>query len=137
VAAAEGLLKGAYVLAREKGAAPDVILIASGSEVQLIMAAQAELANRGIDARVVSMPCWEFFREQPQGYRDEVLPPAVKARLAVEAAVPMGWREWVGDGGDIIGINRFGASAPAKENFKRFGFTVEHVVARAEALVHP
>jgi transketolase len=136
VAAAEGLLKGAYVLARERGAAPDVILIASGSEVQLIMAAQAELANRGIDARVVSMPCWEFFREQPQAYREEVLPPAVKARLAVEAAVPMGWREWVGDGGDIIGINRFGASAPAKENFKRFGFTVEHVMERAAALVH-
>jgi len=137
VAAAKGLLRGAYVMAHEKGAAPDVILIASGSEVQLILAAQEELASRGIDARVVSMPCWEFFREQPQGYREEVLPPAVKARLSVEAAIPMGWREWVGDGGEIIGMTRFGASAPDKENFKRFGFTVEHVVARAVALVHP
>jgi transketolase len=137
VAGAEGVLRGAYVLSREKGSVPEVILLASGSEVQLVLAAQAELANRGIDACVVSMPCWEFFRAQPQAYREEVLPPAVKPRLAVEAAVAMGWREWVGDGGDIIGINRFGSSAPAKENFKRFGFTVEHVVERAAALVRP
>jgi transketolase len=136
VAGAEGLLRGGYVLAKEKGSVPKVILLASGSEVQLVLAAQAELANRGIDARVVSMPCWEFFRDQPQAYREEVLPSGVKARLAVEAAVAMGWREWVGDRGDIIGINRFGASAPAKENFKRFGFTVEQVVERAAALVH-
>ena len=132
---AEGLLKGAYVLAREKGALPDVILIASGSEVQLIMAAQEKLAKEGIDARVVSMPSWELFRGQPQEYRDQVLLPQVKARLAVEAAVPVGWHEWVGDGGDIMGITRFGASAPAKENFKRFGFTVDHVVERAKRLV--
>jgi len=132
---AEGVLKGAYILAREKGALPDLILIASGSEVQLIMAAREELARQGLDARVVSMPSWELFREQPQEYRDQVLAPQVKARLAVEAAVPMGWHEWVGDGGDIIGITRFGASAPAKENFKRFGFTVDHVVARARALL--
>jgi transketolase len=136
VAGAEGLLRGAYVLAKEKGSVPTVILLATGSEVQLVLAAQAELANRGIDARVVSMPCWEFFRDQPQAYREQVLPSAVKARLAVEAAVAMGWREWVGDRGDIIGINRFGASAPAKENFKRFGFTAERVVERAAALVH-
>jgi transketolase len=112
-----------------------VILIASGSEVQLIMSAREALGRHGIDARVVSMPSWELFREQPQEYRDQVLLPDVKARLAVEAAVPMGWHEWVGDGGDIIGITRFGASAPATENFKRFGFTVDHVAARAGALV--
>jgi transketolase len=132
---AEGVHKGAYILAKEKGAVPEVILIASGSEVQLIMAAREELAKERIDARVVSMPSWELFRGQPQDYRDQVLLPQVKARLAVEAAVPMGWHEWVGDGGDIIGITRFGASAPVKENFKRFGFTVDHVVARARALV--
>jgi transketolase len=135
VAGAEGVLRGAYVLAREQGAAPDLVLIASGSEVELILAAREELVARGIDARAVSMPSWELFREQPQEYRDQVLPPPVKARLAVEAAVPMGWHEWVGDGGDIIGITRFGASAPAKENFKRFGFTVDHVVERATRLV--
>jgi transketolase len=132
---AEGVLKGAYILAREKGALPDVILIASGSEVQLVVAAQEQLVRQGIDARVVSMPSWELFREQPQDYRDHVLPAQVKARLAVETAVPMGWHEWVGDGGDVIGITRFGASAPAKENFKRFGFTVENVVERTTRLV--
>jgi transketolase len=135
VAGAEGVLRGAYVLAREKGAVPDLVLIASGSEVELILAAREELAARGIDARAVSMPSWELFREQPQEYRDQVLPPPVKARLAVEAAVPMGWHAWVGDGGDIIGMTRFGASAPAKENFKRLGFTVDHVVERATRLV--
>jgi transketolase len=132
---AEGVLKGAYILAREKGALPEVLLIASGSEVQLVVAAQEELARQGIDARVVSMPSWELFREQPQEYQDQVFPPQVKARLAVETAVPMGWHEWVGDGGDVIGITRFGASAPANENFKRFGFTVDHVVERITRLV--
>ena len=132
---AEGLLQGAYVLINEKGAEPDIILMASGSEVQLICVAQEILASEGIDARVVSMPCWEFFSEQSQEYRDEVLPPETKARLAVEAGVPMGWRQWVGDEGEIIGINKFGASAPAKENFKQYGFTVENVVGRAKKLV--
>jgi transketolase len=135
VAGAEGLLKGGYILSKEKGGAPDIILMASGSEVQLIFAAQEMLFSDGIDARVVSMPCWEFFVEQSQEYRDEVLPPEVKARLAVEAGVPQGWHQWVGDGGDIIGITRFGASAPAKENFKQYGFTVENVVQRAKKLV--
>lgn len=134
-AGAEGLLKGGYVLSKEKGATPDIILMASGSEVQLIMAAQESLATDGIDARVVSMPCWEFFMEQSQEYRDEVLPPQVKARLAVEAGVPLGWRQWVGDEGDIIAITKFGASAPASENFKQYGFTVENVVKRAKRLV--
>jgi transketolase len=134
-AGAEGLLKGGYVLSKEQGAEPDIILMASGSEVQLIMAAQEKLATEGINARVVSMPCWEFFKEQSQEYRDEVLPPTVKARLAVEAGVPLGWHQWVGDGGEIVGINKFGASAPAGENFKQYGFTVENVVQRAKKLI--
>jgi transketolase len=131
----EMLLKGAYILSKEKVDGPDIILLASGSEVQLILAAQGLLRSAGIDARVVSMPCWELFLEQPQEYRDEILPPEVKLRLAVEAGVPMGWRQWVGDAGDIIGITKFGASAPAKENFYHYGFTVDNVVARAQKLV--
>ena len=134
-ASAENLFKGGYVLAKEKGGTPDIILMASGSEVALIVEAQESLAKEGIDARVVSIPCWELFLEQEQGYRDKVVPPGVKARLAVEAGVPLGWSQWVGDEGDIIGITKFGASAPAKENFEQYGFTVENVVQRAKKLV--
>ena len=132
---AEELYKGAYVLSREKSGAADIILMASGSEVSLIVEAQESLAEEGIDARVVSMPCWELFSKQPQEYQDEVLPPEVKARLAVETGVSLGWYQWVGDGGDVIGINKFGASAPANENFKQYGFTVENVVQRAKKLI--
>jgi transketolase len=133
-ASPEGVLKGAYVLAPEKRQA-QAILIASGSEVSLVLAAWEKLAEEGIDARVVSMPSWELFREQPEKYRNEVLPPEIKARLAVEAGAPQGWREWVGDGGDIIAIPRFGASAPDKELFQQFGFTVENVLSRIRKLV--
>ena len=101
----------------------------------VLLEAQGALAKEGVDARVVSMPCWELFREQPPAYRDRVLPPGVRARLAVEAGASFGWREWVGGAGDVLGIDRFGVSAPAKENFKRFGFTVENVVERARKLV--
>lgn len=132
---AEGVLKGAYVLSLERGTGLQAVLIASGSEVPLILAAQEQLAAEGISARVVSMPSWELFREQPQSYRDETLPPSAKARLAVEAGVPLGWREWVGDAGDVIAITRFGASAPYQEIFKQFGFTVENVVARTKRLL--
>jgi len=135
MASAEELYKGAYVLSKEKSGAADIILMASGSEVSLIVEAQETLAKEGIDARVVSMPCWELFLKQPQEYQAEVIPPEVKARLAVEAGVPLGWHQWVGDGGDIIGINKFGASAPANENFKQYGFTVENVVQRAKKLI--
>ena len=135
VASAEGVLKGAYVLSKEKAAAPDVILIASGSEVQLILEAQEKLAAEKMAARVVSMPSWELFRAQPQSYRDEVLPPTVKARVAVEAGSPQGWCEWVGDGGDVIGITKFGASAPYKELFKHYGLTVENILAHAKKLL--
>ncbi len=135
LAGAEGLLQGGYILSKEHGAVADLILMATGSEVQLILEAQSTLTSEGIDARVVSMPCWKFFLEQTKTYRDEVLPPDIKARLAVEAGVPMGWRQWVGDEGDIIGINTFGASAPAEENFRQYGFTVENVVRYAKKLV--
>ncbi len=134
-AGAEGVLKGAYVLLKEKASKPDLILIASGSEVHLALEAQAKLEADGAAVRVVSMPSWELFRAQPQAYRDEVLPPAVRARLAIEAASPMGWREWVGDGGDVIGIEKFGASAPYQELFKQYGLTVENVIARAKKLL--
>lgn len=134
-AGAEGVLKGAYILSREMKARPDIILIATGSEVPLIQEAQKSLLADGIDARVVSMPSWELFREQPVAYRDEVLPPSVTARLAVEAGSSFGWREWVGDRGGIIALDHFGASAPAGELFKHFGFTVENVVAKARELV--
>ena len=135
LAGAEGLLRGAYVLSPERGDTPRVILIASGSEVQLVLEAQERLRAEGIDARVVSMPSWELFRQQPPEYRAEVLPPEVKARLAVEAGAPMGWREWVGDEGEVIGMTRFGASAPYEENFKHFGFTVENVLQQAKKLL--
>ena len=135
LAGAEGVVKGAYVLSKEQGDRADVVLLASGSEVHLILDAQERLAAEGIQARVVSMPSWELFREQPQDYRDEVLPPQVKARLAVEAGSPQGWRDWVGDAGDMIAIEKFGASAPSKVLFKHYGLTVENIVERAKRLV--
>jgi len=135
VAGAEGLFKGGYVLTGEKGTTADIILMASGSEVQLILEAQEKLVRENIDARVVSMPCWELFLEQTQEYRDQVISPEVRARLAVEAGSPLGWHQWVGDQGEVIGITTFGASAPAKENFKHYGFTVENVVQRAKRLL--
>ncbi len=130
-----GVHCGAYVLVPEQGERPDLMLIASGSEVQLIVAAQAELAQDGIDARVVSMPSWELFREQPEAYREAVLPPDIGARLAVEAGSPMGWHEWVGDAGKVLGITTFGASAPARDMFENYGLTAAHVVAKAKSLV--
>lgn len=135
VASAKGLLQGAYILSKEKSEKPDILLIASGSEVHLILAAQEKLLVDGIDARVVSMPSWELFKEQPKSYRDEILPPGVKARLAVEAGSPLGWCEWVGTTGDTIGITKFGTSAPYQEIFKHYGFTVENVVTRAKKLL--
>lgn len=134
-APADGVLRGGYVLSQEKGAAPDVILMATGSEVQLVMEAQKQLAVEGFSVRVVSLPSWELFREQPAHYRDQVLPHAVTARLAVEAGASLGWREWVGDRGGIIALDRFGASAPAGELFNRFGFTVENVVTKAKEII--
>jgi transketolase len=138
-AKADGLRLGAYVLA-EAGAAgdaatPDLILIATGSEVWVCLAARDLLEAEGVATRVVSMPCWELFSEQDQAYRDQVLPPGVRARLAVEAASPFGWREWVGDAGDVVGVERFGASAPGEEVLEHYGFTAGNVAGAARALL--
>jgi transketolase len=132
---AEGVAKGAYILAREKKNPPQAILIASGSEVSLAVEAHQKLAAAGIDARVVSMPSWFLFEQQPQSYRDEVLPPEVAARLAIEAASPFGWERYVGSKGAVLGMNRFGASAPYKVLAEKFGFMAANVVERVHELV--
>jgi transketolase len=134
-APADSLQRGGYVLADPPNGNFDVILIASGSEVSLITAAQQLLAEKGIAARVVSMPCWELFDAQPQDYRNKVLPPSVSARLAVEAGVSQGWSKYVGDRGRVIGLDHFGASAPSEAVFEKFGFTVENVVNQALSVV--
>jgi transketolase len=128
--------KGGYVLARESGKdAPDVILIGSGSEVQWLVGARAILQTEGIATRVVSMPSQELFLQQPQAYRDEVLPPTARARVACEAAASEPWFRFIGLDGDTVCLDHFGASAPADILFKQFGFTAENVAARARALV--
>ncbi|HEY8705876.1 MAG TPA: transketolase [Gaiellaceae bacterium] len=132
----DGVARGAYVVweAEESNGLPDLILIASGSEVALSIDAAKQLGEQGVQARVVSMPCWELFEAQPAGYRDEVLPRDVKPRLSVEAGVALGWKQWVGDDGDSISIEHFGASAPGNTVLEKFGYTVDNVVARALAL---
>jgi transketolase len=135
VAPASGARKGAYVLADAIGGRPEVILIATGSEVSLIMAARELLQQEGRRVRVVSMPSWELFGAQPQAYRDEVLPPDIKARVGVEAASQLGWERWVGLDGDVIGLNRFGASAPYTEIYKHLNFTPEYVAERARTVL--
>jgi len=138
VAPASGVAKGGYILAdapdgkrpdgkRPDGKRPDVILIATGSEVATVMAAREELAAAGVGARVVSMPCWELFDRQPQEYRDQVLPPEIRARVAVEQAATLGWERYVGDAGAVVGMHTFGASAPLKQLLTKFGFTPERV----------
>ena len=134
---AAGLAKGAYVLSEAAGGPPQVILIATGSEVSLAVAAQETLAANGIRARVVSMPCWELFAEQSADYRDAVLPRDVTARVAIEAGVTLGWHRWVGDRGVVIGLDRFGASAPGSVLAKQFGFTADNIVRVATGLVKP
>jgi transketolase len=129
---ADGLRRGAYILADAPGGNPDLILIGTGSEVSLVLAAKEKLAEQKISARVISMPSWELFDQQPQAYRDAVLPSSVRARLAVEAALPQGWHRYVGDGGHVIGVEGFGASAPGNVVMEKFGFTVENVVAAAK-----
>ena len=133
-AAASGLARGAYVLADPAdGAAPDVILIATGSEVAMTVEAYEQLTADGVRARVVSMPSWELFDRQPQSYREEVLPPQVTARVAVEKASVFGWERWVGTTGAVIGMRTFGASAPLKMLQAKYGFTTENIVATARA----
>jgi transketolase len=132
---ASGARKGAYVLMDAAGGSPEVILIATGSEVSLAMGAREILHKEGRRVRVVSMPSWELFAAQPQEYRDEVLPTSVTARVSVEAASPLGWERWVGQGGEVIGLNRFGASAPYTEIYKHLNFTPEYIAERARMLL--
>jgi len=133
--ATRGAAKGGYVLVRESKDAPDVILLSTGSEVHVCIEAATQLEKDGIAARVVSLPCWQIFDRQPAAYRSEVLPPAVRARLAVEAASPFGWEHYVGDKGAVIGMTRYGASAPAETLFQEFGFTPGNIVAHAKRLL--
>jgi transketolase len=128
---AEGVAKGGYVLAEASGGTPQVILMGTGSEVQIAVAARELLEADGIPTRVVSLPCWEWFAEQDEAYRDEVLPPAVRARVSVEAGVPMGWRDFVGDAGRIVGLNHYGASAAYSTLYEEFGLTGDAVAAAA------
>jgi transketolase len=133
---AAGLHRGAYVLADAPGVKPEVLLLATGSEVYLCMAAFEQLSKEGIKARVVSMPSWELFERQDQAYRDSVLPPDVTARVSVEMATTFGWSRYVGTSGQSIGMHTFGASAPLKDLQKHFGFTVENVVTAAKQQLH-
>jgi transketolase len=135
VASANGLRRGGYVLADAPNGKPQLILIATGSEVPLIVAAREELLARGIAVRAVSMPSWELFDAQPREYRDAVLPPSTRARLAVEAGVTQGWHRYTGEGGDVLGVEHFGASAPGAVMLREYGFTVDNVCARAVALL--
>jgi len=125
--AREGVLRGGYILTEASGGTPQLILIGTGSELQLCATAAVALEADGIPTRVVSLPCWERFDAQDQAYRDRVLPPAVKKRVSVEAGISLGWERWVGDEGAIIGIDHYGASAPAGTIFKEFGFTTDRV----------
>ncbi|WP_373708585.1 transketolase [Kaistella sp.] len=133
-AKAKNLEKGAYILSDSEGE-PDLILIASGSEVQLILGAQEELKKNSIQARVVSMPCWNLFDQQTDAYREKVFPKNIRKRLAVEAGSSLGWMKYTTDDGDVIGIDKFGESAPGEEVMKEYGFTVENVLKRAHALL--
>jgi transketolase len=134
-AAADGLRRGAYILADANDAKPELILIASGSEVDLVVAAQRRLLEQGIPARVVSMPSWELFDAQPKEYRDAVLPPALGARLAVEAGAAQGWHRYVGEHGDVLAVEGFGASAAGEVVMREYGFTVNNVCKRSLALL--
>ncbi|HEY9861845.1 MAG TPA: transketolase C-terminal domain-containing protein, partial [Candidatus Obscuribacterales bacterium] len=130
----EGVAKGAYILSDSEGT-PDLILIATGSEVQLCVQAAEQLRAEGKNVRVVSMPCWELFDEQDAAYRESVLPKAVTKRLAVEAASSFGWCRYIGSEGDMISVERFGVSAPGNVALEKFGYTVDNVVTRAKALL--
>ncbi|MBN2429115.1 MAG: transketolase [Deltaproteobacteria bacterium] len=134
-ASAEGLNKGGYILADAGEGSPDIILIATGSEVHLALEARNCLEDDGVATRVVSMPSWELFEAQSAAYRESVLPVHICKRLAIEAGITMGWEKYVGSGGKIIGIDRFGASAPGGTNLKKFGFTADNVLSQARALL--
>jgi transketolase len=131
----QGVARGAYILSKEKARLPQVILIASGSEVHLLLEAQQKLWQENIDARVVSMPSWELFREQTRGYCNKILPRRIKVRLAVEAGSAMGWLEWVGPRGEIMGIDKFGASAPYQEIYRQYGLTVDNILEKVKNML--
>jgi transketolase len=132
-ASAANLVKGAYVLiGKDK---PDVLLLATGSEVSVVLDAYNKLTAEGIKARVVNMPCWELFEKQSKEYRDSVIPPDVKARVGVEAGVELGWHKWLGEKGAFVGMSSFGASAPGKVCFEKFGITTDAVAAAAKKLL--
>jgi transketolase len=133
-ASAEGLRRGAYVLADLGSKRPEIILMASGSEVELIIEAGSKLADEGLSVRLVSFPCWRLFEQQPESYRDEVLLPDVSARVAIEAGSTQGWHRWVGDRGAVIGLDHFGASAPYQELYEHFGLTVNKILEAAHQL---
>jgi len=136
VASADGVAQGGYVLwDSEDGQTPELILISTGAEVPTTLHAAQELAKGGTNVRVVSMPCIELFEAQAQEYRDEVLPPSVTARLSVEPGATAGWWKWVGLQGDVLGLDRFGASAPGTTVLEKLGFTSEHIAERARALL--
>jgi transketolase len=132
-AAASGVARGAYVLADSADGTPEVLLLATGSEVALCVAAYETLRSEGVKARVVSMPSWELFEQQSADYRDSVIPPGIAARVGVEAASPFGWERYVGASGTIVGMRTFGASAPLADLERRFGFEPENVVRAARA----
>ncbi len=134
-APAEGLVQGAYILADPDDGRPDIIIIATGSEVHIALEVYEELKKHGIKARVVSMPSWEIFEEQDHAYREEVLPSSVEARIAIEAGSSIGWHKYVGTKGEVIGIDRFGASAPYKVLFEKYGLTKENILSRIFALL--
>jgi transketolase len=134
-AAAENLARGAYVLSEPEGADAEAILIGTGSEVHIALEAQQLLHQEGVAARVVSMPSWELYEAQPQSYRDSVLPPAIQARVVVEAAGKLGWERYVGEKGAIVGLDRYGASAPYQEIYEHLGITAECVAEAAKALL--
>jgi transketolase len=133
-ASADNLIKGAYILI-ENSPSPDIILIGTGSEVQLALGAYEQLIKEGVKTRVISMPSWELFERQPKDYRDSILPPNIKKRIAIEAGVPIGWEKYVGDNGKIIGINKFGTSAPVNVIFKHYGITLENVLKIAKEIL--
>ncbi|MCD6296041.1 MAG: transketolase [Deltaproteobacteria bacterium] len=132
---ATGLSNGAYVLKDAKDKKPDIILIATGSEVQIALDASQELESKGVAVRVVSMPSWELFERQSEEYKKEILPPEITARIAIEAGVAQGWHRYIGDRGEIISMNRFGASAPSKVLYEKFGFTADRMVEKALAML--
>jgi len=137
VAAAANLQKGAYILKDADQDATDALILATGSEVHLAVEAAARLAENGIAARVISMPSWELFEQQPEEYKNSVLPPGISARVAIEAGATQGWHKYVGSTGEVIGLDHFGASAPISDLFSNFGITVEAVVEAVKKQLHP